>query len=120
MKRLIGIFILGVAVLWPLAGQARSNVFVGANFGYPGYYYSPYPRYHGYYGPPAYYYPPPVYYAPPPVYYAPPPVYYAPTVSGTISPSNCRVFRGDASIDASGQPFYGTACLLADGRWHIR
>ena len=107
MKRLWVIWALSVAALWPLVGQARTHVFVGANFGYPSYYYAPYPPHYGYYGPPAY-------------YYYPPPAYYVPPVSGTISPSNCRVFRGDASIDASGQPFYGTACLLADGRWHIR
>ena len=59
--------------------------------------------------------PPPADYAPPPVYYAPPPAaYYAPP-----QPRNCQTFNGDASIDASGAPFYGTACLQADGRWHI-
>ena len=57
----------------------------------------------------------PVYRAP--VYLAPPPVaYYPPTVSPT---GPCRSFNGDASIDGSGRPFYGRACLLADGRWHI-
>lgn len=61
------------------------------------------------FGPPAYYYPPPVYYAPPPrvVYVEPRP---API---------CRRFRGDATVDASGRPFYGTACLGGDGRWRI-
>lgn len=80
-----------------------------------------------YYPPPVYYPPPPVYYPPPAVYYAPPPAAYAPQqgspASGTVSvpaPSgNCRRFNGDASVDASGQPFYGTACLQSDGRWHI-
>jgi hypothetical protein len=60
-----------------------------------------------------YYYPPPAYYYPPPAYYAPP-VYAAPAPA-----QNCRQFNGDASMDASGAPFYGTACLQADGRWHI-
>lgn len=66
----------------------------------------------GVYGPPYYYYPPAYY--PPPVapYYTPAPAYAAPS-------GNCRQFNGDARIDASGQPFYGTACLGADGRWHI-
>ncbi len=71
-------------------------------------------------GPPAYYYPPPrryYYYVPPPVYYVPPPpVVYAPPMA--TGPA-CRTFSGDATIDASGAPFYGTACLEADGRWHI-
>lgn len=89
-----------------------SHVFLGFNFGYPAY--------------PAYYAPPPpVYYAPPPVYYAPPPaVVYAPPAPVYAAPapaaSNCRTYNGDATIDASGQPFYGTACLGSDGRWHIQ
>jgi hypothetical protein len=56
---------LGLTVLALLAGVltassafawGRSHVFVGFNFGFPGYYPAPY-----------YYYPPPVYYAPQPV-----------------------------------------------------
>jgi hypothetical protein len=60
--------------------------------------------------PPAYYYPPP------PVYYAPPPAAYAPA---PVPASYCREYRGDASIDSSGAPFYGRACLMPDGKWHI-
>ncbi len=68
----------------------------------------------GYWGPPAYYYyPPPAYY-----YYPPPPVAYV-TPAPPYQSSYCRQFNGDASIDANGAPFYGTACLGADGRWHI-
>ncbi len=56
------------------------------------------------------------YYPPPPAYYPPPPqvVYVEPRPAPA-----CRVFRGDATIDGSGRPFYGTACFGADGRWHI-
>src|SRR5271166_6306121 len=80
-------------------GHEHGHVFLGFDFFVP-----PYPYY---YPPPAYYYPPPpAYYYAPPDYSAPPP------------PQNCRKFNGDASIDASGAPFYGTACLQADGRWH--
>ena len=99
--------VLLVALLASGSAMARghTHLFLGFNF-------APAPYY---YGPPAYYYAPPVYYAPPPVYYAPPPAaYYAPP-----QPRNCQTFNGDASIDASGAPFYGTACLQADGRWHI-
>ena len=32
---------------------------------------------------------------------------------------NCRDYRGDATIDGQGTPFYGRACLGRDGRWHI-
>ena len=83
----------------------HGHLFLGFDF-FPPYYAYPY-AYPYDYPPPAYYYPPPTYYYAPPVYSAP-----APT-------PNCRRFNGDASIDASGQPFYGTACLQADGRWHI-
>jgi hypothetical protein len=76
--------------------------FVGAD----PFYYSPY-----YYDP---YYYPPTYYVPP-AYAAPgaAPGVYAPTAG------SCRQFSGDATVDASGQPFFGTACLGADGKWHI-
>jgi hypothetical protein len=70
-----------------------------------------------YYAPTYYYPPPPVYYYPPPVAYAPPPVYYLPAPAPTVG--NCRDYRGDATIDGQGTPFYGRACLGRDGRWHI-
>ena len=82
-------------------GHGGTHVSLGFGFGYPAYY--PAPVY--------YYPPPPVYYPPPAVVYTPPP---APAPA-----SNCRTFNGDATIDASGQPFYGTACYGADSRWHI-
>jgi hypothetical protein len=71
---------------------------------------------------PAYYAPPPYYYYPPPAAYAPPPPYYAPPPAYAPAPatvSNCRDYRGDATIDGNGTPFYGRACLGSDGRWHI-
>jgi hypothetical protein len=85
-------------------GDFHSHVFFG--FGccgyWPGYYYPAYyPYYYGY-----------PYPADPYAYSAPGAVYQAP-------PANCRQFNGNATIDASGQPFYGTACLGADGLWHI-
>jgi hypothetical protein len=80
--------------------HGHSHVFLGFGFGFPAYYYAPAP----------YYYPPAAYYAPP-VYYAPPPA--------QATRPECRRFNGDAIIDASGRPFYGVACLQADGRWHI-
>lgn len=110
LLKLLGVFAAVLAVTLPGAAYAHSRVFLGFNVGYPGYYY----------GPPAYYYPPPVYYAPPPpvVYYTPPPA--APVYAPPAAPAqNCRTFNGDATIDASGQPFYGTACLGPDGRWRI-
>jgi hypothetical protein len=64
-----------------------------------------------YYDP--FFYPYPAYYGAP--YYSAP--YGAPA---TISPqANCIKFNGDATNDQTGQPFYGTACMQADGKWHI-
>ena len=119
MNRLLRVFaVLAAAAGLALPGvaHARSHVFLGFNFGVP-----------AYYPPPVYYAPPPpVYYAPPPpvvVYQPPPPVYTyappAPAPAPTVSPT-CRTYNGDATIDASGRPFYGTACLGPDGRWHIQ
>ncbi len=95
--------------------EARTHVSVGLAFIAP------------MYPPAAYYAPPPVYYAPPPVYYAPPPVYVVPqrpAYRAAPQPQRqaqrtCRTWRGDATIDANGDPFYGTACLESDGLWHI-
>ncbi|MSP51402.1 MAG: hypothetical protein EXQ91_03285 [Alphaproteobacteria bacterium] len=63
---------------------------------------------------PAYRYWQPVY---PAYYVVAPPVQVAPAY--TITPTTCRVFQGDAVIDQSQRPFFGRACLYADGRWHI-
>lgn len=77
-------------------------------------YYPAYDPYYGYaYYPDPYAYPPPVPVPTPgTVYQYQAPAYQAPA-------SNCRQFNGNATVDASGQPFHGTACLESDGRWHI-
>jgi hypothetical protein len=113
------IALLGLAVLamgLPAAAQAR--VFVGVGIGVP--VYGPRYYYPAYYPPaPAYYYPPPaVVYAPPPVVVAPTPV-AAPVAAPAAAPGNCRQYQGNATVDGANQPFYGTACLQSDGRWHI-
>jgi len=109
MWRFWAVLLLALTASLPAAahghGHGGSRLFLGFNF-------APVPYY---YGPPAYYYPPPVYYAPPPAYYYPPAAYVVPAAP----PANCRTYRGDATVDGSGQPFFGTACLQADGRWHI-
>ena len=100
--------LIAAAPLTP--GEAHGHVTVGIGLGVaPWPYYAP---------PPAYLYPPPAYYVPP-AYYAPPPVYYAPPAPPVGAAPRCREYHGDASIDASGEPFYGTACLWPDGQWHI-
>ena len=110
---LTGLFAALLATLALSApASAHGHVFVGLGFGFPGYYYPP-----PYYYAPAYY--PPAYYYPPPAAYYPPA--YAPDQQQQPSApsSQCRQYNGDATIDGANQPFYGTACLGADGRWHI-
>ena len=98
--------VLGIALFTAFAvaapAMARTHVFLGVGVGWPYYYYPP----------PYYYYPPPYY------YYAPPPVYYY-VPAPVVTPQTCRQFSGDATNDQTQQPFYGTACLWPDGRWHI-
>lgn len=118
LLKIIGLLAVLLALTVPGIKPAEARVFVGVGIGIPAY--------------PAYYPPPPVYYPPPPVYYAPPPppvviyqqpqpVYAAPPPAPAPAPaSNCRTYNGDATIDASGKPFYGTACQGPDGRWHIQ
>ncbi len=113
---------LGLSIATGGSALASTHVGVGIGIGVP--LYAP--------PPPVYYYPPPpVYYAPPPVVYSPPPpvyngpIYAAPQqTSSPVAPpppqtGNCRQYQGDATIDGRNQPFYGTACLGPDGKWHI-
>jgi len=113
MKKALAAMLFMLVAALPVAAHAR--VFFGFGFGF-----APFPSY----------YPPPYYYAPayyPPPYYAAP-AYVAPTAAApattAVAPSTsasrkCRTFRGDATMDGSRQAFYGTACLQADGKWHI-
>ncbi|HKX09301.1 MAG TPA: hypothetical protein VJN67_13965 [Stellaceae bacterium] len=116
-------FLVVLLLALVVSAPAYARVFV--SFGFP---------FFPFFGP-AYYYPPPAYsyYYPPPYYYPPQQGYYAPdayaqsapqsapanTVSPSASSGNCRTFHGDATIDASGKPFHGRACLESDGRWHV-
>ena len=103
-------------------GHGHSHVSFAFGFGgwggWPGY---------GYWYPPTYYYPPSYGYYGYPYYGYPPTAYAAPQGygGGTVAPNTqapareCRNYNGDATIDANGTPFYGQACLEADGKWHI-
>ena len=136
MVRFLTALFIAVVASFPAAGS--SSVSVGVWSG-PGYYGGP--RHHfgpRHFGPPRHafgyprsYYPrrsvfvysSPVYAAPlyPAPIYAPPPVTYYPSYSAApVAPtSQCTTFNGDATIDGSGTPFYGRACVFTDGRWHI-
>jgi hypothetical protein len=119
------LFALGVSA------PAHARVFVSLGFPFFPFFYGP-----SYAYPPAYYYPPPYYYPPQQGYYPPQQGYYAPDTYAsqnapppqnapapeTVVPSsskNCRTYRGNATIDSSGRPFYGRPCLESDGRWHV-
>ena len=58
-------------------------------------------------------------------FYGPLPLYHPADITVTttldLSPQlgECRPFEGDATLDATGQPFYGTACFGPDLRWHV-
>jgi hypothetical protein len=118
MFRFLAVLLLALAVSLPAAADPRGHRGGHGGWGHPhsrvyfsfgfGPFFAPYPY-------PYYYYPPPVYYAPPPVYYVPAPT----VVQVPAAKPYCRVFRGDATIDANGRPFYGTACLQPDGKWYI-
>jgi hypothetical protein len=126
--------LLPIVLLCGLLGAAApaaagSSVSFGISIGSPGYYHHKwyghrhgyrhgYRHYrHGYYGHKRYYRHR-HYYRPPAVVYVPaPPVYVRP--APPPPPAVCREYRGDATIDGSGRPFFGRACLLGDGRWHI-
>ncbi len=113
--------ILGLALFGLIGGTrafAHTRVFVGVGVGPvwgPAYVVPP----------PVYYYPPPPAIYPAPVYYVPPPtpVYAPPPVAQPAPPpaqtGYCREYHGDATIDGKSQPFFGTACLQPDGKWHI-
>lgn len=71
-----------------------------------------------------YFYPAPVYPYPDPyalpVIVAPPPGPPAATITPVPAPQRtCREYQGDAIVNGSNEPFYGTACLEPDGQWHI-
>ena len=128
MKRLsVGFLLLAsVAVLTSFPVHAGTHVSVNVGYGYPAYYGHGYPHHGGYWGPRYYDYGPRVVVLPPPVYYPPRPVYYPapvyaapPPVVVPVATQQCMQYNGDATVDGSGQPFYGRACLFTDGRWHI-
>ena len=104
---------LTVAVVVTASGPAAagSSVFFGFSLGVP-VYHRHHHRHYGHYYRHRYYRPPAVVYLPPPVYY------YEPAPRVVVQPV-CREYRGDATVDGRGTPFYGRACLLDDGRWHI-
>ncbi len=61
---------------------------------------------------------------PPPVF--PGPVVLAPPVSSPVflmapvpRQGNCREFQATVVVNGQPQPVFGTACLGADGAWHI-
>ena len=66
-----------------------------------------------------YFYPAPIYPYPDPGVL---PVIVAPPPAAIVTPvpqQTCREYQGDAIVNGTNQPVYGTACLESDGQWHI-
>jgi hypothetical protein len=121
MSRFIAVLVLAVTALFGASLPASAHgphVSVGIYAGapvYPAYY--PHHYYRHYWGPRVVYTAPVIYAPPPPVYYRPAPV---PAPAPAAVPTRqCRTYNGNATIDGSGDPFFGTACVFTDGRWHI-
>jgi hypothetical protein len=66
---------------------------------------------------------PPVVYAPAPrvVYMEQPPVQAVPTSPPYTDPAGryCREYQTTVTVGGTGQPGFGTACLMPDGQWRI-
>jgi hypothetical protein len=101
------------------AGSASAHVFFSVGVPFPFVYPAP-----------VYVAPPPVYYAPPPAYGPPPaPAYYQeapapvapPAGADYIAPNGqtCREYQTTIQVNGVLQRGYGTACLGADGIWHV-
>ena len=120
LKALAALMLLLVVSL-PGAAQA-GGVFIA--FPFP--FIFPFPFFGApYYSPPAYY-PPPAPYYPQPAVYQPQAAPAATTAhpaaasaAHTATSHNCKTFKGNATSDDTHEPFYGTACLGTDGKWHI-
>lgn len=128
MKKLIlalALAAVSLAVFVPSApAQARTDVIVGFNYGYPHrHYHHYYPYYYPYY-----YAPPPVVYMPPPVYVQPPPVAYAyaPVMTGApgslVASQTSPTFadsEGHTCRQYQSGSVSGIACLQPDGTWRV-
>jgi hypothetical protein len=111
---LSGAVALGALAVALAPAPASARVFVRFGLGLP--LVAPiYPAPYSY--PPAYYYYPPA----APAYYVPPAsaAPAAPAASAGTATGNCREYSTTTVIQGQAQPTYGTACLQADGTWHI-
>jgi hypothetical protein len=124
---------LGTTILAPAA--AKAAIFVGFGFGFPGYYYPPYPYYPP---PPPPYYTPRAYDPPTPASYQPsagyqPPVGHTPSGSAAVPSITytsrpgwtnaegqfCREYKSNQGVGNRATERYGTACRDASGQWRI-
>jgi hypothetical protein len=109
----VAMALAGPALAWD-GHHHGSRGFFSFSFGFPSYYYAPYPYYA-----PAYGYSP--YYAYPPSYgYADQPMYqYQPAPAQADQQSYCREFQSVIVVEGRQQQAFGTACLQPDGSWQI-
>jgi hypothetical protein len=101
------------ALAWD--GHHGSRGYFSFSFGFPSYYYAPYPYYAPTYAYSPYYgYPPSYGYADQPMYqYQPPPA------QADGQQSYCREFQSTIVVEGRQQQAFGTACLQPDGSWQI-
>ena len=101
------------ALAWD--GHHGSHGYFSFSFGFPSYYYAPYPYYAPSYGYSPYYaYPPSYGYGYDPSMYQPPPAQ-----AEEQQQSYCREFQSTIVVEGRQQQAFGTACLQPDGSWQI-
>jgi hypothetical protein len=106
------------ALAWD--GHHGSRGYFSFSFGYPSYYYAPYPYYAPTYAYSPYYaYPPSYGYAYPPSYGYDPSMYQPAPAQADDQQSYCREFQSTIVVEGRQQQAFGTACLQPDGSWQI-
>jgi hypothetical protein len=115
---LAGAIVVAMALASPASAwdghHHGSRGYFSFSFGFPSYYYAPYPYYA-----PGYAYSP--YYAYPPSYgYGYDPSMYQPApAQADDQQSYCREFQSTIVVEGRQQQAFGTACLQPDGSWQI-
>ena len=125
---------LALLLIVGLPGAAQAGgVFIA--FPFPFIFPFPFPFFGAPFFPPPFFPPPPAFFPPPPAF-SPQPAVFQPQAAPTATTAHpaaatthatrtkaahtCHTFNGDATVDGTQQPFFGTACLGADKKWHIQ
>ncbi|HET6224577.1 MAG TPA: hypothetical protein VFE11_20545 [Dongiaceae bacterium] len=109
---------VGPALAWD-GHHHGSRGFFSFSFGFPSYYYAPYPYYAPTYAYPSYYGYPPSYAYPPSYDYGGQTMYQPAPAQAYDQQSYCREFQSVIVVEGRQQQAFGTACLQPDGSWQI-